>query len=239
MSAAATQRTRTHGATRAMRKRVLSSKSRFWRPSDLDGPESTVQHLLQQLVSEGELRHVRRGLYWRGTKTPLGMSPPPPDLLIGAVTDVRGVGPAGLSAANELRLSTQLPRRSHVAVPGRAPKDLGGVTFLSRKSRTGRSSAALSRLEVAILEALESWESVLEVPPSQAWSTLAGLLADGTVRSDRLAKAARTEPASVRVRLTALLMATGHPEEAKRVPSADKRTVTTAMKAMPELVLAA
>lgn len=230
---------RTHGATQNMRKRVLSSRDRFWRPSDMRAPESTVQHLLQQLVSEGELRHVRRGLYWRGTKTALGMSPPPAHLLIEAVTDAKGVGPAGLSAANELRLSTQIPRKAQIAVPGRAPKDVGAVKFCSRKSRTGRRTAGLSRLEVALLEALESWETVLEVPPAQAWTTLAGLLFDGTVRGDRLAKAARTEPAPVRVRLTALLMTTGYADEAKRVPTADKRTVTTAMKAMPGLVPAA
>lgn len=239
MSTNATQLSRRHGATHAMRKRVLSSQDRFWRPTDLPGPESTVQHLLQQLVSEGELRHVRRGLYWRGTKTPLGMSPPPADRLVDAVVDRRGVGPAGLSAANALRLSTQIPRKSHVAVPGRAPKDLGAVKFLSRKSRTGRRTASLSRLEVALLESLESWEQLLEISPGQAVDTLAALLSDGTVRSERLARAARTEPAPVRVRLKALLLATGHSDDAEKVPAADKRTVAAAMKAMPGLVFAA
>jgi hypothetical protein len=66
-----------------------------------------VQHLLADLVNGGELRRVRKGLYWRGTNTPLGMSPPPTHASAAEVSGNKGVGPAGLSAANLLRLSTR------------------------------------------------------------------------------------------------------------------------------------
>src|SRR5438128_79545 len=93
---------------RADRAAVLRSRDRFWRPREIAGAASTVQHLLADLTRAGELRRVRRGLYWRGTKTPLGMSPPSTATLAAEVAKGKGVGPAGLSAANMLRLSTQV-----------------------------------------------------------------------------------------------------------------------------------
>jgi hypothetical protein len=79
--------------------------------------KSTRQHLLAELTRRGELLHVRRGLYWRGRKTPLGMSPPSPEALAERLVGKHGVGPAGLSAAHRLRLSTQVPRTAHKALP--------------------------------------------------------------------------------------------------------------------------
>src|SRR5680860_655578 len=104
------------------RERILRSGNRFWRPEDLVGSPSTKQHLLAGLVDGGELRRIRRGLYWRGTKSPLGMAPPPTDALIQELAPGPGVGPAGLYAANLLRLSTQVPRRAEIAVPPEHPR---------------------------------------------------------------------------------------------------------------------
>ncbi|WP_006243293.1 hypothetical protein [Mycolicibacterium tusciae] len=60
--------------SQAARRSLLSSHNRFW-TADIDAPPSTAQHLLADLVTQGELRHIRKGLYWRGIKTPLGMAP--------------------------------------------------------------------------------------------------------------------------------------------------------------------
>ena len=129
------------------RRRVLRSHNRFWRPEDIAGSLSTKKHLLAALVEDGELRHIRRGLYWRGTRTPLGMSPPPTDALIRELAPGAGVGPAGLYAANLLRLSTQVPRRAEIAVPMRAPQSLGSVKFVARPARSARVKAGLSPTE--------------------------------------------------------------------------------------------
>src|SRR3954454_11358664 len=118
--------------TGAAKSAIMRSCERFWAPSDLPGAESTVQHLLAELTRQGELRRVRRGLYWRGTKTPLGMSPPSTTALVARLAPAKGSGPAGLSAANALRLSTQIPRRAQVAVPARAKRSTGAVEFVSR-----------------------------------------------------------------------------------------------------------
>lgn len=195
-------------AARRARQSILNSEGRFWRPSDLRLPDSTAQHLLAALVGSGDLQRLRRGLYWRGTRTPLGMSPPPHEALVRELVGTKGVGLAGLSAVNLLRLSTQVPRRAVYAVPFRAPGPVGTVTFVSRAARTGRCRANLNPTEVAALEMLNDWERVIEVTPTEAMQRLARLMADGKIRPDRLALAASTEPGPVRGRLKALLEST-------------------------------
>lgn len=222
---------RDRAGARRTRTRILASSKRFWRASELPLPASTAQHLLGTLVERGELRRVRRDLYWRGLKTPLGMSPPPVDALVAQLADTAGAGPAGLSAAHLLRLSTQVPRQAEIAVPGRAPAAAAPVKFVSRAARTGRRTARLSATEVAVLEALGAWENVVEVSPAQAWTQLSRLVREGAVRPDRLARAARTEPATVRARLKRLLEDVGHGPLAARVPAADARVAAKALRA--------
>lgn len=222
---------RTRGAAQTpvakIRRRILASQNKFWHSSKLPGPESTIQHLLTQLDRDGELTHIRKGLYWRGTKTPLGMSPPPNDSLTNKITKTtNGIGPAGLSAANLLKLSTQIPRYSLIAVPNRAPTSSGSVKFVSRASRTDRRTARLTSHEVALLEALEGWDRIIEIPMDEAWIKMSKLLISKDLDATRLARAARTEPGSVRVRLSALLNDSGYKEEAKRIPTADRRTIS-------------
>jgi hypothetical protein len=215
------------------RQRILASHNRFWRPTDLTGAPSTIQHLLAALTHQGELRHVRRGLYWRGTKTPLGMSPPPIPELLRELAPGPGVGPAGLAAANALRLSTQIPRATEIAVPHRPPSDGGALRFVSRASRAERAAAELTPTEVALLEVLEAWERVLEVSPDDAWARMTAMLTSGDARPDRLTRAARTEPGAVRARLKALLRASGHSELAERIPAPDRRTAALATRSLP------
>ncbi|MFM9877801.1 MAG: hypothetical protein ACKVOG_08130 [Rhodoglobus sp.] len=213
----------------AARRAVLASRGRFWEPGDFSLTPSTAHHLLGELEARGELRRVRRGLYWRGTKTPLGMAPPPTERLIDALAPGPGVGPAGLSAANLLRLSTQIPRRALVAVPERAPSDAGPVSFVSRATRTGRAKAGLNATEVAALEVLDDWNAVLEVTPDKAARRLTDLLRSGGLRAERLTQAAATEPGRTRARLAALLAAAGRDDLAARITSPDPRTRQAAL----------
>jgi hypothetical protein len=208
--------------TGAAKSAIMRSSERFWAPSDLPGAESTVQHLLADLTRQGELRRVRRGLYWRGTKTPLGMSPPPTTALVARLAPAKGSGPAGLSAANALRLNTQIPRRAQVAVPARAKRSTGAVEFVSRPTRTGRCDAALSPTEVALLEVLGDL-STSELDARETWERLVDVIGSDSVRAPHLAKAAKTEPGSVRARLSKLLRDGGYLAEAECVPDADPR----------------
>lgn len=175
---------------------------------------------------------MRRGLYWRGTKTPLGMAAPSPERLIAELVPGPGIGPAGLSAANALRLSTQVPRRVCIAVPDRAPSDTDTVAFVSRAARTGRIESGLNPTEVALLEVLDGWVNLVEVDPIRATQQVVALLRSGTVRVDRLADAATTEPGQARARFRALLNASARPDLAKRVPRADRRTEAAALSGL-------
>jgi hypothetical protein len=194
---------------------------RFWTPDDFDALADPLQidRVLSRLANYGELRKVRRGLYWRGRPTAFGMSRPSTADTIAAVVGTRGVGPAGLSAANGLGLTTQVPALENVAVPHRAPRPFGSVRFVDRSGRPGRALAGLGWTEVALLEVLGDWHHVIEVDDSTARSQLGELIRSGSLRLDKLARAARDEPATVRHRLKNLLAANGYGALAASIPA--------------------
>jgi hypothetical protein len=208
-----------------VRKRVVKSRDRFWRPEDFDASPDAVAQSLSRLSRAGELRRVRRGLYWRGTPTRLGMAPPPPERLAGEVVHGPGSGPAGWSAALALGLATQVARREAIAVPARAPRSLSPIRFVSRAAATKRRDERLRPAEVALLEVLRDWDALVELPTDEAVGRLSRLADGGEVRLDRLARASTTEPPRVRERLRRLLGAMGRPEVADAVRPARSGSV--------------
>jgi hypothetical protein len=151
------------------------------------------------------------------------MAPPPTSSLAKALAPSKGSGPAGLSAALLLCLTTQVPRREVIAVVARAPESTDTIRFVSRAAATGRMSAVLSPIEVALLEVLRDWDVVVESPADEAKRRIAGLIGSGDIRPDRVAKASLSEPTSVRERLRALLSDVGKPELAASIPAARNR----------------
>ena len=208
-----------------IRKRVLHSRDRFWRPEDFDGSPDAVAQALSRHARAGDLRRVRRGLYWRGTSTRLGMAPPPPDLLAGEVGAPFGTGPAGWSAALALGLSTQVPRRDTIAVPARAPRNPGTVHIVSRAAATLRRDERLRPTEVALLEVLRDWDALVEISAADAIDRITLLVDSGDVRLERLIRASATEPPRVRERLRRLLNALGRSEVAATVRPARSESV--------------
>lgn len=223
---------RAHYARRsadAARRSILDSRNRFWRTTDIDAPPSTTQRILADLVRQTELRHIRKGLYWRGIKTPLGMAPPSPEALVSQLTEGKGIGPAGLSAANALRLSTQIPRRAEYAVVSRPPTGNDTVRFVNRSARYRRADRGLSPTDVAALEVLDRWDRVIETGPDEAMSQLSRLITSGRIDPHRLARASDTEPGSSRARLRYLLRRARLPDLADEVPTPDPRTESKAL----------
>jgi hypothetical protein len=208
-----------------VRKRVLASRDHFWRPENFDGSPDAVAQALSRMARTGEVRRVRRGLYWRGAPTRLGMAPPPPDRLASAVVGGTGSGPAGWSAALALGLSTQVARREAVAVPGRSPRSPGAVHYVSRAASTKRRDERLRPAEVALLEVLRDWDGLVEVPAADAVARIERLADSGTVRLDRVARASETEPPRVRERLRRLLVALGRADMTDGVRPARSRSV--------------
>ncbi len=167
-----------------IRKQVLASRDRFWRPEDFDGSPDAVAQALSRMACAGEVRRVRRGLS----------------------------GPAGWSAALALGLSTQIPRQEVVAVPGRTPRSAGPVRYVSRAASIRRRDERLRPAEVALLEVLRDWDGLVDVPAIDALTRIGRLAGDGTLRLDRVALAAETEPPRVRERLRRLLRRLSRPE---------------------------
>lgn len=208
-----------------VRRRVLHSRDRFWRPDDFGGSPAAVAQALSRLVHSGELRRVRRGLYWRGVSTRLGMAPPPPHRFANEVVGGPGTGPARWSAALMLGLSTQVPRRETIAVPRRAPTSLGAVRFVSRAASTKRHDERLRPNEVALLEVLRDWDGLVEVSTDEAADRIERLADTGTIRVDRLVRASVTEPPRVRERLRHLLGVIGRSTAADAVRPARSESV--------------
>ena len=200
-----------------VRRKVLHSRSRFWRPVDFTGSPDAVAKSLSRLTAAGEILRVRRGLYWRGVPTRLGMAPPPPDRIVAEVVTATGAGPAGWTAALALGLSTQVPRHETIAVPGRAPRNSGTVRFVSRAASLKRRDERLRPTEVALLEVLRDWETVVGVPREIAVQRVASLVESEAIRLDRVVRASATEPPMVRERLRHLLNAIDRTSEAAKI----------------------
>jgi hypothetical protein len=202
--------------------RVQRSTDRFWTVgdfSDLPASPATVDRTLVRLAQAGCLRRARRGLYWRGRTTPFGMARPD-DLTVAArIVGVPGIGLAGLSAANELGLTTQVPSKTVVAVPHRAPNAPPFIRFVDRSSRWGRLMNNLNPTEIAVLEVLDGWDQLVD-DHVEARDRLSGLVVSGALRPTKLAAASRTEPPKVRARLRGLLEAAGATAAAARIPTA-------------------
>ena len=203
-----------------IRARIAGAGERFWRPEDFDGlgNPNAVDQALADLHAAGELRRIRRGLYWSGRRTVFGINLPPAASIVEQITGMTtGIGPSGYSAALALGLSTQVPRTETFAVPARTPTGIPeGIDIVSRTARRGRLEAKLSPREVAWLEIAGAWGDHVGDPENAKERFLSGVHA-GEIRPDRIAAAARTEPPAVRRRFASLLRAAGRPTDAERI----------------------
>lgn len=158
---------------------------------DLEGPRNAIESAFSRLASGGTITRVRKGLYWKGTDTGAGMSPPRTEEIAVAIGGL-GSGPAGVAAAHSLGLTTQVPSTYLCAVPGRAPAPCRGIRFVQRP--VGRLVMGLRPAEVAVLEVLRDGPTGLEF----AWSRLEDVIGDlsdrDIIRLDRLDRAVTDEP---------------------------------------------
>jgi len=105
--------------------RIASDPEAVWTPSDFVdlGSRTAVDKALQRLALSGELRRIDRGLYDRPRKNSLTGRPTVPDYraVIRAVTrrDQARAVVDGMTAANDLGLTTAVPARIEVLVDAR------------------------------------------------------------------------------------------------------------------------
>ena len=158
---------------------------------DVDGSRSAVESAFSRIAAAGDVLRVRKGLYWKGATTALGMSPPRVEEVAFKLGGP-GSGPAGIAAAHWLGLTSQVPSTYLTAVPGRAPGPWPGVRFTQRP--IDRLLHSLTPSEVAALEVLRAGPAVIETAWEALPTVIARLAASGEVRLDVLDGAAAAEP---------------------------------------------
>lgn len=114
---------------------------------------------------------VRRGLYYKGAQTVVGMTTPTP-YAIGLHIAGSGSGLAGFAAAAMLGLTTQVPSVLEMAVPrsGQLPVAPPGVAFVKRDVL--RSKLDLNPFEIAVIEVACDWPKTVE----EDWDTFEELV---------------------------------------------------------------
>lgn len=115
-------------------KRIAAQSGTVWTPVDfLDmGPRASVDKALQRLVRSKELRRIDRGLYDKPSMNQLTGQPTTPDhrAIIDAISrrDKARLLIDGMTAANDLGLTTAVPARIIVYTDGRLrPIRLGNL----------------------------------------------------------------------------------------------------------------
>ncbi len=146
---------------------------------DIDGPRGPIESAFSRLAAKGELWRVRKGLYWKGAPTRLGMSRPRREevaLRLGGP----GSGPAGVAASLWLGVTSQVPATFVVAVPRRVPSPWRHVRFTQRSVE--RLLRGLTPSEVAVLEVLRAGPAIVEGSWDRFGEVVAQLAEDGEVR---------------------------------------------------------
>ena len=159
--------------------------------NDAPGTPSAVDSALSRLASDpdGPITRVRHGIYWRKPQ-PTRFGPGAPDPVAVALKVAGpGSGFAGISAANALGLTTQVPAIPTIAVVGRAPKNLAGVKIVCRYLKR----VDLRPTEVAVLETLRAFPQHVEADWSRLHWVVSGLVASSDVDATRLRAAAKAD----------------------------------------------
>jgi hypothetical protein len=162
----------------------------FFETTDFEGSSRAIECELSRLAAGGELARTRKGLYWKGPKTRVGMPLPRPAETALKVAGLGG-GLAETSAVHALGLTTQVPSVDVVAVPGRVPKQVTGTRFVSRSIE--RRILALTPFEVAVVEVLRVGPIAIEAPWSTVEALIRTLISQKTLRVTVLSKQIQLE----------------------------------------------
>ena len=162
----------------------------FVTAADIDEPRGPVDTALSRICGAGGVLRIRKGLYWKGSATRLGMTRPTAEEAAIKVAGL-GSGPSGVAAARWLGLTTQVPATFIAAVPIRAPKPWGSVQFTQRS--LGRLLRGLRPTEVAIVEVLRAGPSVVETDWARVARVACDLVNRGDLRPDLVGEQIREE----------------------------------------------
>ncbi len=148
--------------------RIESNPDQVWTPGDFAdlGSRAAIDKTLQRLTSAGELRRIDRGLYDKPRKNELTGRPTVPDYraVIRAVArrDKARTVIDGMTAANDLGLTTAVPARIEVLVDARLkPIKLGSQEIHFKFAAPSRLYWA-DRPAVRVVQALHWMQDMLD-----------------------------------------------------------------------------
>lgn len=180
------------------------------RATDLVGATpAAVSKALARLAEQGEIRRMRKGVYYMPKSTLLGESRPSEPALIQKLLEHRA-RPTGLTAANLLGLTSQLPARAeYVAYATAVPLGLESTRL---RLRPRERAVDLAPRDAALLEVIRDRGRHSELGAEESYTQVQAILLDGDhARRQRLRDTALLEPPRVRAILGALMATAGLP----------------------------
>ena len=200
-----------NSAAYAVRTMVMGSADKIWIYSDFAGLEAgAVSQALSRLTKEGIVRRLRKGVYYRPKQTVIGESRVSSVALSSKLLST-GARPTGLTAAQALGLTSQVPAVQSFAISkSNSPTNLPGVRVKVRRPVTGEE---INIRAAAILELLRERGETSELSSEETIYRLVAMLREESMFS-KLAEVALNEPPRVRAILGALGQEAGLPESA-------------------------
>lgn len=207
-----------------IRKKVLTSQNRFWGADEFQGDRKLISKTLGRLTDAGELKRLRRGLYWRGPAAP------DPEQALNRLSGCPAIGPAAESAVS-LMIGEEGKPPLTLSIPERAPTGTpDNMIVIDRSSHWARRYRRLNRWEIALLEALDQYPKTSSKRREKLDASIPGIVSDSPdrFRSAKLAAAAETESAAVRAGLIALFNQIGEERRAATIEAPfSAKTIST------------
>ena len=189
---------------RRVRQRIERGGERLWRFEDFrDLPFSAVAQALSRLTRKGTIERLSKGVYYRNRETAFGKSRPNPAAIRSLASRRKTLFPSGMTAANLLGFTTQMPRQGEIATSALSlPRKLIGKDTLIH-TRRPEAWADLTEKDAALLDLLRHGAKFSELSQEDTIRKLLALLSkQGSL--NRLLKVADSEPPRVRAMLGAL-----------------------------------
>lgn len=215
-------RSREDSAANAIRSRILrGGTDRLWTYADFPGVDRhPLAATLSRLAKSGELKRVRRGVYYRPGKSIFGELKPDPTALTDAVLRARGepVMPSGIGAYNRFGLTTQVSGVVSRATLNRIPENSVPGVRLFASMRPLDKQKGIRAEERTALDALRDITRIPDAHPTDVVRRIGALIRTGDLDFSRLGRYARAEPPRVRALLGALGDMLRRANEGHRIP---------------------
>ena len=164
--------------------RVAAQPGTVWTPVDfLDvGPRAAVDKSLQRLTADGKLSRIGRGLYYRAGTNTLTRKPTTPDVraIVDAIArrDQSRIVVDGLTAANDLGLTTAVPARVTVLTDARLRPIQMGKQRIVFQTVAPRRLYWAGRPAMRVVQALYWLRDLLDSDNGQILQRLRAILTD-------------------------------------------------------------